>query len=380
MPDARRKVLHILGSLNRGGAETWLMHVLHHINRERFQVDFLVHTTEHGAYEDEVKALGSKVFVCAEVGRPHRYAQKFRQIVRQESYHVIHSHVHHFSGVPLFLARTMGVPVRIAHSHLFRPYDPRLVRRAYFQAMRSLIAASATCGLAASHEAAVDLFGAHWQDDARWRIFYCAIDLKPFQETLADPDLRGAVRTELNIPQDAFVVGHVGRFDPQKNHRFIVEIAAETCRRLPPAHFLLVGDGPLRPEIESRVAQLGLSDRVHFTGARADVPHLMRSFDAFILPSLFEGLGLVCVEAQAAGVPTFISDGVPQEASLIPALIQTIRLAEAPAAWAEALVQKAALPSPVSAVDALDIVTRSPFNIETTIGQLEQIYYGDTHA
>jgi glycosyltransferase involved in cell wall biosynthesis len=187
------------------------------------------------------------------------------------------------------VAHAACVPIRVAHSHADTSrLDARagLGRRLKQALSRLWIDRYATLGLAASREAAEAPFGPRWENDRRWRVLHCSIDLSLFEAGRPDRD---TVRAEIGIPADAFVVGHVGRFDEQKNHAFLIDIASEAARREPRFCLLLAGDGELRPAIEEKVARLGFHDRVIFAGSRSDVPRLMMgAMDAFILPSLYE--------------------------------------------------------------------------------------------
>jgi glycosyltransferase involved in cell wall biosynthesis len=329
------RILHVLGKLDRGGVETWLVQVLRHIDREKYQMDFLVHTTEAGAYDEEVRSLGARIIPCLGYTNPARYARNFLRILRQHGpYDVVHSHVHHFSGYVLMLAKMGGVPVRIAHSHS----DTRLaessagaVRKVYRFVMRSLIGTCSSTGLAVSTEAGSDLFAGSWRTSSEWKLQHLGIDLSKFDGAVD----KQAVRRELGIAQDALVVGHVGRFSAEKNHAFIVDIARELIRREPRTMFLLVGDGPLRPSIEAKVAGYSLQGHFVFTGVRDDVPALMKgAMDAFLFPSLREGLPITLLEAQAAGLKCVISDLISAESDLVPGLIQRESLQNSAAAWA----------------------------------------------
>ena len=351
------------------------MHVLRHIDRERFRMDFLSHTTQHCDYDDEIRALGSKIIPCMHPSRPWNYARNFGRIMREHGpYDVVHSHVHHYSGYILRLAHQAGVPIRIAHSHNDTSWcqaQAGLWRRMYLRLMKQWIARYATVGLAASRRAAVALFGPNWNTDPRWRILLYGIDLTPFQNCV-DPI---AVRAELDIPPDAFVIGHVGRFFEQKNHVFLVDIAAEVARREPKMFLLLVGGGSLWSAIEQKVNQAGLADRVVFAGVRPDVPRLMvGAMDVFLFPSLSEGLGIVLIEAQSAGLPCIVSDAVPKEADVVKPLIRRISLSQPASAWAEAILAARDAAPTITQPEAMTIMEKSPFNIQTSVKQLEVVY------
>ncbi len=369
------RILHVVGRMNRGGVETWLMHVLRNIDHREFRMDFLVHAEEPGAYDDEIRALGSNVIPCLHPRHPWTYARNFKRILHEYGpYDVIHSHVHHYSGYVLRLARPSGVPVRIAHSHS----DPGPseagtgpARRAYLAVMKRWIDRHATEGFACSSQAGASLFGRLWGVDPRWKILYCGIDLAPFR---VRPDA-GVVRAELGIPSDAFVVGHVGRFMDPKNHAFLLDIAAEVIGREPAVRFLLVGDGPLRPAIEAKARQLKLDRHVLFAGARPDIPRLMlAAMNAFLFPSLYEGLGLVMIEAQAAGLPCISSEAVPQEAILAGSTVQRLSLSQSAAVWADAVLVARSAPPRTAGLDPVSVVQRSPFAIERSLETLRALY------
>lgn len=368
------RILHVLGGMNRGGIETWLMHVLRQIDRDRFRMDFLVHTTEPCAYDDEIRALGSRIIPCLHYANPLQYAANFKRILQEYGpYDIVHSHAHHFSGYVLRLAKQAGVPIRIAHSHLDSiPLEgnPSWQRRLYLALSKSWINRYATLGLGCSELAAADLFGPTWCTNPDRQVLYYGIDLSPFR----GPVDSATLRAELGIPADAFVVGHVGRFDVQKNHEFLVEIAAAIVQRHPNTYFLLVGEGVLRPAIQQQVAQRGLIDQFIFAGTRPDVPQVMRgAMDVFLFPSLSEGLGLVLLEAQAAGLPCIFSSEIPEEADVVPALVHRLSVSQPAADWSEqVLAQQGRLTLPQS--QALAALAASPFNIEIALKRLETVY------
>lgn len=369
------RILHVLGGMVRGGVETWLMHILRHIDRKHFCMDFLVHTTQPCAYDDEIRALGSQIIPCLDPPRPWLYAHNFKRVLREHGpYDVVHSHVHHYSGYVLRLAQQAGVPVRMAHSHNDTSQVEAwagLFRRGYLTLMKRWIAQHATVGLAASRLAAADLFGPAWEADPRWQILYYGIDLTPFQGHI-DP---AAVRAELNIPAEVFVMGHVGRFAEQKNHAFLVDIVIEVAKREPRTRLLVVGDGSLRPAIEQKVAQADLTDRVVFAGLRADAPRLMRGvMDVFVLPSFYEGLPMVGIEAQAAGLPVIFSDAITEEVDRVRPLVQRLSLSQPASVWAEVILAVRDAAPAITQQEALAVIEKSSFNIQTSVKSLAEVY------
>jgi glycosyltransferase involved in cell wall biosynthesis len=376
------RILHVVGGMDRGGVETWLMHVLRQLkagasssDTQHFQMDFLAPEDRHYAYTDELLALGSQIFPCLELSKPLLYAANFQRILREHGpYDAVHVHVHHFSGYVLHLARQAGIKVRIIHSHIDTSSIESNVnwsRKFYNALMKWWIDRNATIGLAASKMAAADLLNPTWESDSRWRILCCGIDLAPFRDS-SDKNL---TRAEFGIPADAFVIGHVGRFEPQKNHHFLVEIAAEVAKLEPNMRLVLLGIGSLRAEIEAKAVELGLADRVLFLGTRPDVPRLMIGLmDIFLFPSLYEGLGLVSIEAQAAGIPCILADTVPPEADLATPLVQRLSLHQPASEWAATVLNtRVALPE-ISSALALEIVSQSVFNIDVSVAALTKFY------
>jgi glycosyltransferase involved in cell wall biosynthesis len=367
------KILQVIVGLGPGGIENWLMHLLRHIDRQRFKIDFLVHETPH-LYEDEAVALGSKIILCPYPAKPWSYAANFLNLLREHGpYQIIHTHMPR-SGYIYPLARHAGIPIRIHHCHnneTIRRTRVSWRRRLTSSLSYRLIRRYATHGLAVSRVAALGAFGPDWESDRRWSIFPSSIDLFPFTEAVNGKN----IRRELGLPESAFVLGHVGRFSPEKNHSFLIDIIAEVCREMPEACLLLVGDGGLRPAMEAKVARLGLGGRVIFAGTHFDVPKLLRgAMDIFLFPSIYEGMGMALLEAQTAGLPCLISDTIVKEAEIIPGLTQRIPLAEGARGWAKALLAARANRLRMSPAEAIDRIRGTLFDIETNVRQLESIY------
>jgi glycosyltransferase involved in cell wall biosynthesis len=368
------RILHVLGAMNQGGVETWLMHVLRNIDRSRFRIDFLVHSGEPGGYDRAVLDLGSRIIPCPFTGNLGAYGKRFLEAVRRNGpFDVLHSHVHHFSGVALALGRRAAIPVRIAHSHsdtALAESNSLPLRRVYLALMKRLLQHNCTRGFAVSEAAAEALFGLRWRGHGRIRVLYCGIDPAPFRAPL-DPR---AVRAEFGFVDDEIVFGHVGRFSPVKNHMFLLEIAVRILERQPKARFLLVGDGSLRALIQHRAGALGIADRVLFPGARSDVPRLMAgAMDALLLPSMREGLPLVLLEAQAAALPAVVSDVVTDEAVFSGDLVRRLPLSLGAEPWARAALERAVQPR-WDRRRAVELLEASPFNIARSIGDLCGVY------
>jgi glycosyltransferase involved in cell wall biosynthesis len=360
--------------MNRGGVETWLMHVLRRLDPRLLQMDFLVHTDWASHYDAELTARGSRLIPCTVSWRSPAYALKVRSLLREFGpFDAIHSHVHYFSGFLLCLARGLNVRVRVAHSHSDtsrQDASASWLRRRYLQCARAGIDRHATHWLAASLSAGRALFGPNWGVDPRSKVLHCGIDLRPFR-TLPG---RNEARSRLGIGADEVVVGHVGRLDAPKNHSFLVEVAAEAARRLSRLRVLLVGEGPGRSSIEERVRALGLASRTMFLGSRTDIPRLLPAMDVFVFPSLWEGLPLTIIEAQAAGLPCLISDCISAETDVAPGLVHRLPLDAGARGWAEAL---GALTSAqhCTQAEALTSVENSDFDIGRSLEGLYALYH-----
>jgi glycosyltransferase involved in cell wall biosynthesis len=368
------RVLHVLGSLAVGGVETWIASLVRQIDRRRVAMDFLVHAEVQGGYTEEIRKSGSRILLCPLGRDPVGYAARFLHVLRANGpYQVVHSHVHHFSGYVLWLARLAGVPGRIAHSHSdTRRCDTEsgLMRRLYLRTMESAIRTAATAGIGANQVAAEALFGKSWRDNPRNCVIFCGIDTEPFHRKWP----KNEVRAEFGIPSSAFVVGHVGRFAEPKNHTFLVQFAGELAKGMPEARFLWVGDGPLRPDIEGRVTAAGLSERVVMPGTRRDVARLLCAMDVFVFPSLWESNPLSLTEAQAAGLPCIVSDAISEEAFSVPSLVTALPLDYGAPKWAAAVAATRGATPAATQREALEVIEQSSFSSSVSARKTEQVY------
>ncbi len=322
------RVLHVITELASGGGEMFIMNMYRNIDRSKVQFDFLLRG-EHNYYKNELEQMGSHVYYTASFpGHMIRNYFQVKKILKANKYDIIHVHANALYYMTAILeAKRQGVRCRIMHSHSSSTYKPRMVFiHSFFKNRIHKIATHCFC---CSEEAG------NWMFGNNFKIINNAIDLKGFQ---FNEELRQIVRQELNIPEDAFVIGHVGRFYDVKNHLFLVEIFKNIVKRKDKSILVMVGEGELRPSVEEQVGLYGLNEKVMFTGMRKDVNRLYNAFDLFVLPSLFEGLPIVTIEAQANGLPVFCSDVVSKDINITPCM-HFLSLSLGAEKWADEILQ-----------------------------------------
>lgn len=365
-----RRVLHVIGGMDRGGAENWIMSLLRKADSSILEMDICATTKEKRAYDDEIIALGSKLMHC-ELKPVFTFPKRLAQIIRKGDYDVVHSHLWLFSGLVLKVAHRCNVPVRVAYCHTTRSKQPSLYRTLYGWHMRRLISKYAIHRLGCASEAMIALFGDKWRNIENSRVLYCSIDVD-----LYHPDqLRKISKSTFGLPDDAIVVGHIGNFRPAKNHTFFLDIAAELVKLQPRAYFLFAGDGKLRQKMEEKAKRLALGSRVIFAGIRDDVPQLLiHVFDVLLFPSVYEGMPLVLVEAASAGIRTVCSDVITPEATdVLPDSFTRLSLDLPPKEWAIAVVD-AIKKGPIPREYSYKQVKESHFSVDYSLRELMSIY------
>lgn len=355
------RVLQVVTYMGRGGLETMLMNYYRHMDRGRVQFDFLVHRDFTADYDSEILSLGGKIYRNSRlIPWSRTYRENVKQFFREHpEYQIVHVHQDCLSSVVLECARECGVPVRIAHSHnSSQDRNLKYLMKRYY---RKQIPGCATDLLACSKTAGRWMFG-----EEPFRILPNAIDLEYYRYSEAT---ERAVRKELRLGNST-VIGHVGRFAPQKNHEFLMKIF-ETCTELQAdSKLLLVGDGEGKNRIEQKVREKNLQDKVIFTGVREDVNRLLQAMDVFVFPSLYEGLPVTLMEAQAVGLPCVISDQVSEECIVTRNLISCVPLKQSPTQWAALLLQK----SRRGKEDHRKEIKEAGYDISTAAKKLERYY------
>lgn len=355
------RVLQVVTHMERGGLESMLMNYYRHIDRTRVQFDFLVHRQERAAFDDEIEALGGKIYRLPRlVPWSRSYLNALNQFFDENlEYKIVHVHQDCLSSVILKAAAQHHVPVRIAHSH--NANQDRNLKYPIKLWYRRSIPKYATDLFACGKDAGDWMFGG-----APYRIINNAIDAAAY--TYA-PAKRMEVRRALGLA-DELTIGHVGRFNPQKNHPFLLEIFSALLKKEPNAVLLLVGGGDDLPKMQEKAQALGILEHVRFLGVRSDVAELMQAMDVFVFPSLYEGLPVTMVEAQAAGLPCLISDKVPPECILTEGLVDVLPLSASPETWAEKILEKRELPR----TDRRAEIAAHGFDITTEAVKLQEFY------
>ncbi len=330
------RVLMLFTILNRGGAETMVMNYYRNIDRSRVQFDFAVHRQERGAYEDEIERLGGRIYRFMPLNPLtfHKYRKQISHFFDEHpEYKIIHGQCSESGYFFYREAAKRGIPVIIAHGHSSHvPFDLKLIMRTYLKhRMRPYLTHGFTCG----DEAAIWLFGKKLGKRAIH--LNNAIDTRRY---VFSEEKRNKVRSELGLSDSTLVVLHVGSFVMPKNHPFMIDVFQQFHQRHADSVLLLAGAGPDRKSIEDKVARLGLADSVRFLGSRDDIPDVMMAADAFLFPSIFEGLPVTLIEAQSTGLDCLISDRIPKEV-IVTDRMHVMSLQQSPSQWADQLLQLA---------------------------------------
>lgn len=330
------RILQVVPNMNSGGIENYIMNMLRVIDRERFHFDFLEHHEATSFFDEEIRDYGCTIHRIPVLDSKNLYAynRDLKALFRSQHYDIVHGHAASLAYFYLGAAEKAGVPVRIAHSHgtSFLRTPKGYAKRFVFQQAKR----HANVRLACSTEAGKYLFG-----NEPFTIAKNAIDTERFA---FDSDLRRNVRQRLGVDDDTLLVGHIGRFNLQKNHEFLLRIFAELKKKRSKSKLLLVGEGETKQHIIDLSKNISISEDVLFEKV-TDTPQAYYSaMDVFVLPSLFEGLPLVGIEAQCNGLPCLFASSITRETQVTD-LAQFISLDEGFNVWASVLASVSMMPS-----------------------------------
>jgi len=363
MPEPIR-VLHVIRLMNHGGVESMIMNLYRNIDRSKVQFDFVQNSNEPAVYDEEILSLGGKIYRCPHYnGKNHfAYTGWWNNFFKAHpgEYAIVHGHLGSTAAIYLSIAKKYGC-YAIAHSHSagagslgFRlfSYPTRFVADHFF---------------ACSREAGIARFGKKVGTDAEMcQVLNNAIDTNRFAFC---EEARNEMWRKLKIPPEAIVLGHLGRFRTEKNHLFLLDIFAEFLRSQPDAMLLLVGDGELRGQIENKIMEKQLQNKVILAGARSNTWDYYNVMDVFVMPSLYEGVPVSLVEAQASGLPCVVSSVVPQEAAITDS-VRFISLDAGAQLWADVVEKEASSPRR----NVLTQLKEAGYDIVKTAKWLEEYY------
>lgn len=360
------RIAQIMGKWIGGGVEAVVMNYYKNINHDKVQFDFIFDDDSTDIPYDEIEALGGKIILIPPYQKVLKYHKALKKVLKEGNYKVVHSHINTLSVFSLFAAKCAGVPVRIAHNHSTtnkKEWKKNLLK----QVFRPFIKFFATDYFACTEHAGRWAFGNKKFKKGKVNVLNNAIELDKFQY---DSKVRKIRRKELKIKDSTLVVGHAGRFVAQKNHSFIIDIFNEVHKINDDSVLLLVGQGPLMNQIKEKVKKLKLEDSVIFLGQRNDINELYQVFDVFLFPSLYEGLGIVLIEAQCSGLPCFASTEVPSIAN-VTGNLDFVDLDCSPEIWATFILNSADRTNRKSYIKE---ISDKGYNIKVENKKLEDYY------
>ena len=361
------RVLHSVSNMARAGIETMLMNYYREIDRSRIQFDFLANKPIPGEYDEEIRSMGGRIFVSPGLNplRYPRYRRYVAELVHSNpDIKVVHAHNEAMGYYALQSAKDAGVRVRIAHAHntqIIHDYKYPLK-----MICKQLLLGAATDYWSCGRDA-----GLYYYGEKRWNasgfILRNAIDVSRFS---FQPEIRKRLRQAYGL-ETCFVIGHVGRFNVQKNHSRLLDFFAGIAETVPNARLALIGVGELEENVKEKARAMGIQDRTLFLGQMADVNEWYQAMDCFVLPSLFEGLPVVGIEAQAAGLPCFFSDRITDEILLSPEA-RRISLQLDDAEWVKAIMTAAR--TETDRTQGMNIVRQAGYDIHEEARKLQEIY------
>ncbi len=335
-------ILHVLGGVNLGGAESRIMDLYRHMDRDRIQFDFLVHTDEKGYYEEEIARLGGKIFRIPRF-RLYNFFSYKRAVkaffAAHSEFQVVQGHMTSTAAVYLPIAKRTGVPVTIAHAR--SAGVDKGIKGIVTRFMRRNLSQKADYLFACSGMAALSVFGKSAVEQGKTVFIPNAVETSLFAY---NEKKREEMRRKLGL-EDNYVIGHVGRFHYAKNHEYLLQVFAQLCEygqstpgqqgeSVPDYTLILIGEGGGMDAVKRFAEELGIRDRVHFLGNRSHIYDYYQAMDYFVYPSRYEGLPGAVIEAQTAGLRCLMSDSICNEA-VVTDLVHAMSISDSPDKWAE---------------------------------------------
>lgn len=364
-----KRILCLISCMNAGGAETFLMKLYRQMDKSQYQLDFCINVKEKCFYEDEILSMGGRIFrIPSKSENRKEFARQLTELIQKEGYTSVLRITSNAMGfMDLKIAKKAGAKIcaaRSSNSSDGKGWKPWLAHRMG----KLLYGKYVDVKFAPSDLAAIYTFGQKAYDQGKVTILHNAVDLDVFSYS---DEGRTAIRQELGVDADTVLVGHVGRFDPQKNHGQLLDIYAEIAKKQPQSKLLLVGQGKLQDQTREKAKALGIADRVIFAGVRSDIPRVLSAMDVFVFPSLYEGMPNTVIEAQATGLPCIIADTITREAD-ITGLVQYLSLETSAGQWADRALEAAKQPRRDTHGDFI----RNKYDIQSIADEFVSLCFG----
>ena len=357
------KVMHVIASLDIAGAETLLLNIFKRINKEKFEFYFLCYGNKKFDYEEEIVKYGGKI---VKIDKPSdvgfvKFFKEICKVFKKEKFDIVHAHTFYNSGVIMLIAFLFGIKKRIVHAHTVDIEKNNKIKKKFYKKIsKYLINIFANVFIACSKESAKSLF-----INKKVNIISNGIDIEKFTY---DKNTRNKLRDKMCISEDTIVIGNVARFFESKNHKYMVKVFKEYIKINSDAILLLIGNGPLKDYIKKKVLNYGIDKNVVFLDATSNVNELYNIMDVFLFPSLFEGLGIVLIEAQTNGLKCLISDTIPKEVEITNNII-FFELEKSPKEWAKKLYN-----INLNRKQETKLIKESGYDINKTINIIEILY------
>lgn len=364
------KVLQVIGGMNVGGTETMIMNIFRKMHNQ-VQFDFISYYDFEAHYDKEIEKLGGRVIRLQLPSKKGTFGtiKDLVKIIKKGNYSAVHCHTLFHCGIGVLAAKLAGAKIRISHAHTTDDGSSSFSKKVYILLMRLFIRVFSTNLLACSDGAGKYLYGDSLVQSSKYKILPNYINYNKFLRN----DRCKSIKKELGLKKDDIVITHIGRFIEAKNHDFLINLVGKLVVRNSRIKCFLVGDGDLRSKIQEKVNGMGLQENVIFLGIRKDVAKILKETKLLILPSIYEGLGLVLLEAQASGIPCLTSPAIQPEADLGLGLLKQLNLQADMKIW-EKTVFKMIKADKVKSTEIRQAFEKRGYKVEEITASLTNIY------
>lgn len=356
----------VLGNTRRGGTQAFIMNVLRNIDLTRFQIDFAINVDFEGGWGPEMRSLGSNLFILPvfKVYNFMSFIRFWNIFFKEHQYDIVHGHTTNSAGIYLQIAKRFGCKT-IAHIHS-TGFRGNIIERMMKHLFSRFTKKSADYWFACSPNAAQMLYGDEYEKYPKYYEMPNAIDVKRYKFNI---ETRKNIRKDLGLEENIFLCGHVGTYSTPKNHFFLIDIFAEILKKNPRSKLLLIGEGVLKDLIIQKAKDLDIIDKIIFRENLSNVNDYLMAMDLFIFPSLFEGFGMVSLEAQATGLNVIQSDVIPRD-TLLTECVQALPLSLSASEWASKGLEM----SKKNREEINRVVEKTKYNLHHTIELITMVY------